>query len=182
MALEILQDQLLSRTVLMLEIFAQGINYSWTLHVAKQSHKMRKTEDVWLNYSQLRSCFHIVMIIDGIQNLTQVHSTVICKSGPKSVLIKSVLGNLSRTENGHNLFMLLYLWPFLLIQWKGVFVDMGAPICKFHMSNWRGTDMVGISIIKELRERIFLSPWPSRSKVCSVEYHLLVKTCHNTRN
>lgn len=50
------------------------------------------------------------------------------------------------------------------------------------LSNWRWTDMVGVSIIKELRERIFLSSWPSRSSVCSVEYHLLVKTCHNRRN
>jgi len=49
------------------------------------------------------------MIIDSIHNLTWVHSSVICKFSPKSPLIKSVLGNLTGTENGHNLFILLYL-------------------------------------------------------------------------
>lgn len=107
----------------------------------QNSHiKWEKTEDVWLNYSQLHSCFHIVMIIDSIQNLTQVHRTASCKSGPKSVLIKSVLRNLSRTENGHNLFMLLHLWPFLLIQWKGVFADMVHISVNSTLRHWRGTD------------------------------------------
>lgn len=89
---------------------------------------MMEIRDVWLNYFQLSSCFHIVMIIDSILYLTLVHS----KSSPKFALTESVLGNLTGTENGHNLFTLLYLWPFLLIQWKGVFADMGACIYKFH--------------------------------------------------
>lgn len=45
------------------------------------------------------------MIIDSILYLTFVHS----KSSPKFALTESVLGNLTGTENGHNLFTLLYL-------------------------------------------------------------------------
>lgn len=89
-----------------------------------QLHKMIEIRDVWLNYFQLSSRFHIIMIIDSILYLILVHS----RSSPKFALIESVLGNLTGIENGHNVFTLLYLWPFLLIQWKGVFADMDACI------------------------------------------------------